>query len=143
MYSIMVMLFQSKTIMNHHPLHQQYIEQQLRQHFPDIDVWEVLDQPQHFLSNVLAPIRLPNYEQILEDETFNLHIYQSRIAWVTRNDERRINAGLIFDLQLQIGMGKIQPQQIQMRLLDIRELKEFVREEIRKQEKKKLYQNEM
>ena len=57
-----------------------------------------------------------------------------------RNDEHRINAGLIFDIHLQIGMGKIQPHQIQMRLLDVRELKEFVREEIRKQEEGLEYQ---
>ena len=130
----------NNTIMNHHPLHQQYIEQQLKNHFPDIEVWEILDQPEHFLSNLLAPVRLPNYEQILEDETFNLHIYQSRIAWVTRNEERRINAGLIFDLQLQIGMGKIHPNQIHMRMLDVQALKEFVREEIRKQEEGLEYQ---
>ena len=126
--------------MSHHPLHQQYIEKQLQIQFPDIEVWEILDQPEHFLRNLLAPVRLPNYEQILEDEIFNLHIYQSRIAWVTRNDERRINAGLIFDLHLQIGMGKIHPSQIQMRLLDVQELKEFVREEIRKQEEGLEYQ---
>ena len=120
--------------MSYHPLHPQYIEQQLQSHFPSIEVWEILDQPQNFLQRLLEPIRLPSYELILEDETFNLHIYQSRIIWVTRNDENRINAGLIFDVNLQIGMGVIQPKHIQMRLLDVKELKEFAREELQKQD---------
>ena len=99
-----------------------------------------LDQPQNFLRQLLEPIRLPSYQLILEDETFNLHIYQSRIIWVTRNDENRINAGLIFDVNLQIGMGVIQPKHIQMRLLDVKELKEFAREELQKQEQGLEYQ---
>lgn len=126
--------------MSYHPLHAQYIEQQLQNHFPSIEVWEILDQPQNFLRKLLEPIRLPSYELILEDETFNLHIYQSRIIWVTRNDENRINAGLIFDVNLQIGMGVIQPKHIQMRLLDVKELKEFAREELQKQEQGLEYQ---
>ena len=126
--------------MSYHPLHPQYIEQQLQNHFPSIEVWEILDQPQNFLRRLLEPIRLPSYELILEDETFNLHIYQSRIIWVTRNDENRINAGLIFDVNLQIGMGVIQPKHIQMRLLDVKELKEFAREELQKQEQGLEYQ---
>jgi len=126
--------------MSYHPLHPQYIEQQLQNHFPSIEVWEILDQPQNFLQRLLEPIRLPSYELILEDETFNLHIYQSRIIWVTRNDENRINAGLIFDVNLQIGMGVVQPKHIQMRLLDVKELKEFAREELQKQEQGLEYQ---
>ena len=126
--------------MSYHPLHPQYIEQQLQNHFPSIEVWEILDQPQNFLRRLLEPIRLPSYELILEDETFNLHIYQSRIIWVTRNDENRINAGLIFDINLQIGMGVVQPKHIQMRLLDVKELKEFAREELQKQEQGLEYQ---
>ena len=126
--------------MSYHPLHPQYIEQQLQNNFPSIEVWEILDQPQNFLRRLLEPIRLPSYELILEDETFNLHIYQSRIIWVTRNDENRINAGLIFDVNLQIGMGIIQPRNIQMRLLDVKELKEFAREELQKQEQGLEYQ---
>ena len=126
--------------MSYHPLHPQYIEQQLQNHFPSIEVWEILDQPQNFLRRLLESIRLPSYELILEDETFNLHIYQSRIIWVTRNDENRINAGLIFDVNLQIGMGVIQPKHIQMRLLDVKELKEFAREELQKQEQGLEYQ---
>ena len=126
--------------MSYHPLHPQYIDQQLQNHFPSIEVWEILDQPQNFLHRLLEPIRLPSYELILEDETFNLHIYQSRIIWVTRNDENRINAGLIFDVNLQIGMGVIQPKHIQMRLLDVKELKEFAREELQKQEQGLEYQ---
>ena len=126
--------------MSYHPLHPQYIEQQLQNNFPSIEVWEILDQPQNFLQRLLEPIRLPSYELILEDETFNLHIYQSRIIWVTRNDENRINAGLIFDVNLQIGMGVIQPKHIQMRLLDVKELKEFAREELQKQEQGLEYQ---
>jgi hypothetical protein len=126
--------------MTHHPLHQQYIEQQLQQDFPTIEVWEILDQPQYFLQRILEPVRLPSYEQILEDETFNLHIYQSRIVWVTRNDENRINAGLIFDINLQIGMGAIQPKHIKMRLLGVKELKDFAREELQKQEEGLEYQ---
>ena len=126
--------------MSYHPLHPQYIEQQLQNHFPSIEVWEILDQPQNFLQRLLEPIRLPSYELILEDEIFNLHIYQSRIIWVTRNDENRINAGLIFDVNLQIGMGVIQPKHIQMRLLDVKELKEFAREELQKQEQGLEYQ---
>ena len=126
--------------MSYHPLHPQYIEQQLQNNFPAIEVWEILDQPQNFLRQLLEPIRLPSYELILEDETFNLHIYQSRIIWVTRNDENRINAGLIFDINLQIGMGIIQPKQIHTRLLDVKELKEFAREELQKQEQGLEYQ---
>ena len=126
--------------MSYHPLHPQYIEQQLQNNFPSIEVWEILDQPQNFLQRLLEPIRLPSYQLILEDETFNLHIYQSRIIWVTRNDENRINAGLIFDVNLQIGMGVIQPKHIQMRLLDVKELKEFAREELQKQEQGLEYQ---
>lgn len=126
--------------MSYHPLHPQYIEQQLQNNFPSIEVWEILDQPQSFLQRLLEPIRLPSYELILEDETFNLHVYQSRIIWVTRNDENRINAGLIFDINLQIGMGLIQPKYVKMRLLDIKELKEFAREELQKQEQGLEYQ---
>ena len=126
--------------MSYHPLHPQYIEQELQNKFPSIQVWEILDQPQNFLRRLLEPIRLPSYELILEDETFNLHIYQSRIIWVTRNDDNRINAGLIFDINLQIGMGIIQPKHIQMRLLDVKELKEFAREELQKQEQGLEYQ---
>ena len=126
--------------MSYHPLHLQYIEQQLQNHFPSIEVWEILDQPQNFLRQLLEPLRLPSYQLILEDETFNLHIYQSRIIWVTRNDENRINAGLIFDINLQIGMGVIHPKHIQMRLLDVKELKEFAREELQKQEQGLEYQ---
>ena len=126
--------------MSYHPLHPQYIEQQLQNNFPSIEVWEILDQPQSFLRRLLEPIRLPSYELILEDETFNLHVYQSRIIWVTRNDENRINAGLIFDINLQIGMGLIQPKYVKMRLLDVKELKEFAREELQKQEQGLEYQ---
>ncbi len=126
--------------MSYHPLHPQYIEQELQNKFPSIQVWEILDQPQNFLRRLLEPIRLPSYQLILEDETFNLHIYQSRIIWVTRNDDNRINAGLIFDINLQIGMGIIQPKHIQMRLLDVKELKEFAREELQKQEQGLEYQ---
>ena len=126
--------------MSYNPLHPQYIEQQLQNNFPSIEVWEILDQPQSFLRRLLEPIRLPSYELILEDETFNLHVYQSRIIWVTRNDENRINAGLIFDINLQIGMGLIQPKYVKMRLLDVKELKEFAREELQKQEQGLEYQ---